>query len=227
MSNHHSVHFKYLISLFVSYTLVQLRKVSMWFSFVTLIVFHMACSPGENQSLEMDWRRRAVCSVEGKKGEVATGTEVHAGWPLQGTHLHQPDPACHHWLSPVIIHRVLPFWRGGHLFLNQVSPKAHDGRNLLRDVLRTTQGFARWGRWKRIWWEHVFRWEWPLGIGRYMRGSFCLWCMSCGCNFIDQDLLQKFPAFREQWIDSIMYGTEGEKNHCRHCSWISFWYFSY
>ena len=41
MLNHHSVHFKYLISLFVSYTLVQLRKVSMWFSFVTLTVFHL------------------------------------------------------------------------------------------------------------------------------------------------------------------------------------------
>lgn len=35
--------------------------------------------------------------------------------------------------------------------------------------------------------------------------------MSWGCNFIDQDLHQKFPVFRELWIDSIMYGTEGKK----------------
>jgi len=35
--------------------------------------------------------------------------------------------------------------------------------------------------------------------------------MGCGCNFIDQDLRQKFPVFKEQWIDSIMYGTEREK----------------
>ena len=35
--------------------------------------------------------------------------------------------------------------------------------------------------------------------------------MGCGCNFIDQDLRQKFPVFKEQWIDRIMYGTEREK----------------
>ena len=36
--------------------------------------------------------------------------------------------------------------------------------------------------------------------------------MSCGCSFIDQDLLQKFPVFREQRIDGIMCGRGGKKS---------------